>query len=144
MTAIDFLETPKITLYSAEKLAKERKRKEAQEKRKFTQLPRSQQVKLRKHLTWIANSVEFISDNIDEINSVLPGQMTKVLLSDLQRALFPIIELFVLECASSEEEEMDRIKQQKEFERFMTTITELSPKQYDLLVNYAENLKFKK
>ena len=144
MTAIDFLETPKITLYSADKLAKERKRKEAQEKRKFTQLPRSQQVKLRKHLTWIANSVEFISDNIDEINSVLPGQMTKVLLSDLQSALFPIIELFVSECASSEEEEMDRIQQQKEFERFMTTITELSPKQYDLLVNYAENLKFKK
>jgi len=144
MTAIDFLETPKITPYSAEKLAKERKRKEAQEKRKFTQLPKPQQIKLRKHLTWIANSVEFISDNIDEINSVLPGQMTKVLLSDLQRALFPIIELFVLECASSEEEEMDRIKQQKEFERFMTTITELSPKQYDLLVNYAENLKFKK
>lgn len=144
MTAIDFLETPKITLYSASKLAKERKRKEAQEKRKFAQLPRTQQVKLRKHLTWIANSVEFISDNIDEINSVLPGQMTKVLLSDLQRALFPIIELFVLECASSEEEEMDRIQQQKEFERFMTTITELSPKQYDLLVEYAENLKFKK
>lgn len=144
MTAIDFLETPKITLYSASKLAKERKRKEAQEKRKFAQLPRSQQIKLRKHLTWIANSVEFISDNIDEINSVLPGQMTKVLLSDLQRALFPIIELFVSECASSEEEEMDRIQQQKEFERFMTTITELSPKQYDLLVEYAENLKFKK
>ena len=144
MSAVNFLETPKITLYSAEKLAKERKRKEAQEKRKFTQLPRSQQVKLRKHLTWIANSVEFISDNIDEINSVLPGQMTKVLLSDLQSALFPIIELFVSECASSEEEEMDRIKQQKEFEMFMTTITELSPKQYDLLVNYAENLKFKK
>ena len=144
MSAVNFLETLKITLYSAEKLAKERKRKEAQEKRKFTQLPRSQQVKLRKHLTWIANSVEFISDNIDEINSVLPGQMTKVLLSDLQSALFPIIEFFVSECASSEEEEMDRIKQQKEFERFMTTITELSPKQYDLLVNYAENLKFKK
>ena len=144
MTAIDFLETPKITLYSASKLANKRKRKEAQEKRKFTQLQKPQQIKLRKHITWIANSVEFISDNIDEINSVLPGQMTKVLLSDLQRALFPIIELFVLECASSEEEEMDRIKQQKEFERFMTTITELSPKQYDLLVNYAENLKFKK
>lgn len=144
MTAIDFLETPKITLYSAEKLAKERKRKEKQEKRKFAQLPNPQQIKLRKHLTWIANSVEFISDNIDEINSVLPGQMTKVLLADLQSALFPIIELFVSECSSSEEEEMDRIQQQKEFERFMTTITELSPKQYDLLVNYAENLRFKK
>ena len=144
MSAVNFLETPKITLYSAEKLAKERKRKEAQEKRKFAQLPMSQQVKLRKHLTWIANSVEFISDNIDEINSVLPGQMTKVLLSDLQSALFPLIELFVSECSKTEEEEMDRIKQQKEFEMFMTTITELSPKQYDLLVNYAENLKFKK
>lgn len=144
MTAIDFLETPKITLFSASKLAKERERKEAQEKRKFAQLPKLQQVKLRKHLTWIANSVEFISDNIDEINSILPGQMTKVLLSDLQRALFPIIELFVSECSSSEEEEMDRIQQQKEFERFMATITELSPKQYDILVEYAENLKFKK
>ena len=143
MSAVNFLETPKITLYSAEKLAKERKRKEAQEKRKFTQLPRSQQVKLRKHLTWIANSVEFISDNIDEINSVLPGQMTKVLLSDMQSALFPLIELFVSECSKTEEEEMDRIIQQKEFEMFMTTITELSPKQFDLLVEYTKNLKNK-
>lgn len=144
MSAINFLENrPKITAYSAMKIKKQQEQTKKKDSRKLNDLPKADQLKLRKHLTWIANSIEFISDNIDEINEILPNTMTKTLFNDFQEVILPLNEMFIKNAQETEQEDMERIIQQKEFEGLMRLITDLKPKQFDMLVDYSKNLKNK-
>lgn len=144
MSAINFLENrPKITAYSAMKIKKQQEQTKKKDNRKLNDLPKADQLKLRKHLTWIANSIEFISDNIDEINEILPNTMTKTLFNDFQEVILPLNEMFIKNAQETEQEDMERIIQQKEFESLMRLITDLKPKQFDMLVDYSKNLKNK-
>lgn len=144
MSAIKFRENrPKITAFSAMKLKKKQEKDKKQDQRKLENLSRVEDLKLRKHLTWIANSLEFISDNIDEINEILPKTLPKTLFTDFQTVILPLNEMFIKKAQGTEKEEMDRIKQQKEFEALMRLITDLKPKQFDMLVDYSKNLKNK-
>lgn len=144
MSAINFLENrPKITAYSAMKIKKQQEQTKKKDNRKLNDLPKADQLKLRKHLTWIANSIEFISDNIDDINEILPNTMTKTLFNDFQEVILPLNEMFIKNAQKTEQEDMERIIQQKEFESLMRLITDLKPKQFDMLVDYSKNLKNK-
>lgn len=145
MNAINFLDNkPKITAFSAQRLSKKNQQQKKKDSRKLQDLPKHEQLKLRKHLTWIANSIEFISDNIDEMNNILPNTLTKTLFKDFQDVILPLNEMFINHAQGSEHEEMERIHQQRDFEGLMEAITDLNPKQFDMLVDYTKNLKNKK
>lgn len=139
MNAVNFL--PKTDLQI--KYLKKNKIREEKEQRYRIPADPAKRKRLAHLITLTAMSIELLNDCIDEMRD-MKVMGAKHLIVESQNELLNLQKMFIESAMSKgESAEIERIQQQKAFENFINHVSALNTKQFEILLNYTENLKNK-
>lgn len=134
MTAVNYLGIPKVEI----------RRPEPKQAKIIAELSEKEAEKANHILTLIYHNADFMNDLVDVLFHLkLLTRTNRTTFKETQKASQEILSYFVNESVKTGQDE-ERVMQQNNYERFFKQLLSLTPKEFDKVMNYTDNVKFEK
>lgn len=135
MKAVQFLNAPVLKVGNKmPKLEKPFNRKAIN----ISLLPKERQIELQERVTLASHCIEFLNDLVDEMRNDASISRNNIIF-EYQKEMLYLQEYFINKSIDNNQEE-ERVKQQKRFEEVFTKVSKMKAKQLNKLINFIDTL----